>query len=132
MTSVSIPLTLDPCEFPGMSNRLPRSSQRLRTKAKAARRLLTASRGSNPPLIRSEIPREGRVALRKVRPALDLDVRSETKFHATCSCVGGPPPRTWDLLPRANRFRLDDAQEQAPFALRPPMPPRFQSASRNH
>jgi len=39
------------------------------------------------------------------------------------------PPRTWDLLPRANRFRLDDGQEPAPFALRPPMPPRFQSAS---
>src|SRR2546422_10010521 len=91
MTSVSIPLTLVPCEFPGMSNRLPCSSQRLHTKAKAARRLLTASRGSNPPLIRSEIPREGRVALRKVRTGLDLDVRSDTKFHPTGSFVGGRP-----------------------------------------
>src|SRR3989441_6929249 len=91
MTSVSIPLTLVPCEFPGMSNLFPCSSQRLHTKAKAARRLLPAGSGPNPPLIRSEIPREGRVALRKVRPGLDLDVRSETKFHATWSCVGGRP-----------------------------------------
>src|SRR3989454_12513383 len=91
ITSVWIRLTLAPCDFPGMSNRLPCSSQRLHTKAKAARIVLTSSRGATPPLIRSEIPREGRVALRKVRPGLDLDVRSETKFHATWSCVGGRP-----------------------------------------
>src|SRR5439155_4046929 len=49
------PVDVVPCGFLGISNRSRCSSLRSRTKAKAARRLLTASRGSNPPRLETNL-----------------------------------------------------------------------------